>query len=151
VPGASRKSQVAACLRESPPGKIGEAEFEALRARFPGLSERSLREVLRSSGIPLSPLVEGIRQTSLEELERTLLAMLDEYRRASEGGNRERLRQCRRAVIAAKDHARFARLKADAQRRLLKEEMILWMLTWLENPALFPDWLRLRRSVLASR
>ena len=25
---------------------------------------------------------------------------------------------------------------------------VLWMLTWLENPPLFPQWVRLRRGVM---
>jgi hypothetical protein len=48
-------------------------------------------------------------------------------------------------VIAAKDHARFASRKEE--KRPEKEEMILWMLTWLENPPVFPEWVRLRRAV----
>ncbi len=47
----------------------------------------------------------------------------------------------RRLVIVAKDHARWASRKHPE-----KEEMLLWMTTWLENPAVFPGWVKLRRA-----
>jgi hypothetical protein len=85
-------------------------------------------------------MVEGVRQGNFEELEASLLAMLDQYEMAGV----ERRRDVRRLVIAAKDHARWASRRPE--KRVGKEEMILWMLTWLENPPLFPDWVKLRRS-----
>ena len=51
----------------------------------------------------------------------------------------------RRVVIEAKEHARWAARKPE--RRVEKEEMALWMLTWLENPPLFPQWVQLRRKI----
>ncbi len=59
----------------------------------------------------------------------------------------ERRRECRDAVIAAKDRARFAshNLKATELQRRIKAEMVEWMLVWLGDPALFEDWVRLRR------
>jgi hypothetical protein len=49
-------------------------------------------------------------------------------------------------VIEAKEHARWAARNPD--KRTEKLEMALWMLTWLENPPLFPQWVRLRRQTL---
>lgn len=89
----------------------------------------------------MAPLVEGIRQDSFPELERTLLAMLGEYLPA----DRARRQQCRNCVITAKDHAKLALLKDDSDSRVDREEMILWMRTWLENPGVFPQWLALRK------
>lgn len=111
-------------------------------ALFAPVSENTLRRILRESGAPLAPLVEGIRQENFAALERTLLAVLAEYEAA---GGRERRMICRRAVIRAKDHARLALKRLSGERRAAKEEMILWMLEWLENPALFPQWLKLRK------
>jgi hypothetical protein len=49
-------------------------------------------------------------------------------------------------VITAKDHSRFAALRSkDEAKRREKEEMVEWMIVWLENPAIFPQWVRLRR------
>jgi len=99
-----------------------------------------LRRLLRESGVPLSPLVEGVRQETFDALESSLLNLLNEY----ESGDVARRGSVRRVVIEAKDHARWAARRPE--RRAEKEEMALWMLTWLENPPLFPQWVRLRRQ-----
>jgi hypothetical protein len=138
--GRGKRAAILAWLAESGPARINEAEFVELQTRFSPISERRLREILRSSAIPLDPLVEGIRQDTLEDLERTLLAMFGEYGRSPKAA--------RRAVIQAKDHARLSMRKADDSKRNLKEEMILWMLTWLENPGLFAEWVCLRKRVV---
>jgi hypothetical protein len=117
--------------------EIGEHEFEELRRDLAPVSESYLRRLLRESGTPLSPMVEGVRQSSLAELEASLLRMLDEYERGD--------RRVRAMVIAAKDHARWA--AKNPEKRAEKEEMVLWMLTWLENPPVFRRWVELRRGV----
>ena len=129
---------------------IAETQWRDLLERLAPISESYLRRLLRSSGVPLSALVEGVRQDSFEELERTLLAIDREYARAWAAGDRERRRACRRLVMLAKDHARWALRtpKATAEKKAEKEEMILWMLTWLENPGAFAAWLALRKDVV---
>lgn len=96
----------------------------------------------------MDPLVEGVRQDSFQELERTLLALQREYSLATAAGQQERARLCRRAVIEAKDHARLAAKRAGItpEQRSVKEEMAAWMLLWLENPEIFPAWLSLRKK-----
>ncbi len=105
------------------------------------MTDRTLRRLLRESGWALHPLVEGVRQESFDELGRTLLNLVAEYANSNAGGRQA----CRDAVITARDHARFA--LRSAARRAEKEEMILWMRTWLENPPVFPVWLELRRRL----
>jgi hypothetical protein len=106
--------------------------LEELRKVLGPVSDSYLRRLLRESGAALHPLVEGVRQSGFEELERTLLALLECDRTAA-----------RRLVIEAKDHAKLAlRREPDPAR----EEMILWMLTWLENPEAFPIWVRLKKG-----
>jgi len=61
-------------------------------------------------------------------------------------GKRERARYCRRQVIGAKDRARF--LAQNPEKQALKEEMVQWMLVWLENPEVFPAWVEARKKVL---
>ena len=111
----------------------------------------ALQRLLRETGLPLAPLVCGIRQDSFENLERTLLEMEREYAEATAQGDASRARACRRAVITAKDHARFALRspKRTADERAAKEEMVLWLLTWLENPGVFATWLELRKKAIA--
>ena len=91
----------------------------------------------------MAPLVEGVRQDSLAELERTLSALQEEYERADV----VRKRKYRAIVIQAKDHIRWALRKTgiDAETKRIKEEMLLWTYTWLENPTLFGAWLVIRK------
>ncbi|MBI1899437.1 MAG: hypothetical protein HYZ57_07410 [Acidobacteria bacterium] len=111
------------------------------------ISAGYLRRLLRDSGVPLAALVEGVVQGNFADLERTLLALAAEYMAAADA---MRSRQCRDAVITAKDHTRWSLRRQgqppEAQAR--REEMLLWMLTWLENPPAFADWLALRKRQL---
>lgn len=142
---ASKRTALRAYVEEARPSAIGEAEWAVLAARLAPISEGYLRRLVRDTGLPMSPLVEGVRQESFEGLERTLLALAGEYENALAAGDRPRLKTIRRAVIGAKDHAKFARARLEGQMRAAREEMILWMLTWLENPGVFPAWLELRK------
>ena len=126
------------------------AEWRELAKRLAPVSESYLRRLLRDSGVALHPSVEGVRQDSFEELERTLLALASEYSAALASGDRDRAGFCRRAVLAGKDHARLAARKAPPDHRADKEEMAAWMLVWLENPEAFPVWLRLRKRARAA-
>ncbi len=134
-------------LAETQPASITEAVWADLLSRLAPISESYLRRLLRSTGIPLVPLAAGVCQDSFEELEQTLLDLGREYAGALAAGDRVRAQACRRPVIVAKDHARWVlrNPKTSAARQAEKEEMILWLLTWLENPGVFADWLRLRK------
>lgn len=91
-------------------------------------------------------MVEGVRQEDYAQLERTLLALAAEYEAADPG----RRKQVRAVVITARQHADWARRNpnATAVHRAEKDEMVLWLRTWLENPPLFASWLGLRKRVL---
>jgi len=139
-----KAAELAALLAREQPPEIGESQWDAIFASLAPISESYLRRLLRATGVPLAPLIEGVRQESLDALEVSLLKLLHEY----DGGDAARRTRIRRLVITAKDHARWASRKSAAH-RAEKEEMMLWMLTWLENPPLFPEWVRLRRAALA--
>jgi hypothetical protein len=100
-----------------------------------------LRAALLECGLALAPLVEGVRQDSLENLERTLVALGAEYA----AGDAARRKQVRAVVIEARRHA------ALASRRKPKGEELLWLRTWLENPPLFAEWVDLRRRACAEQ
>ncbi len=119
-----------------------------LRERLAPISGAYLQKLVRASGFPMDPVVEGVRQDSLEELERTLTGIGEEYAKAVESGDAARAAGCRQAVITGKEHARLAahRRGVAPEARALKEEMAAWMLLWLENPAIFPTWLSLRKK-----
>lgn len=123
---------------------VGEAEWAELKTLLAPITDSYLRKLLRESGVPLAPLVEGVRQSGFDELERTLTALAELYAAT----DRARARQCRQLVIEARQHARWAAQRAgqDDVKRRMKEEMMQWMLVWLENPAVFPAWAALRRK-----
>ena len=133
-----KRSELAAWLDRAQPAQIGEQEFDAIRSALAPISESYLTKLLRESGVALAPMVQGVRQSNLEELETSLLSLLDEYGRS----DAQRRNAIRRIVITAKDHARWSVRRAANPEQ--KQEMILWMTTWLENPAFFADWVRLR-------
>ena len=134
-----KRTELAAWLDREKPERIGEAEAAQILQALAPVSESYLRKLLRECGVPLAPMVEGVRQSNPDELESSLLALLDEY----EASGAPRRQLIRRIVITAKDHARFA-----ARKHPEKNEMILWMTTWLENPPVFRAWIGLRRNSL---
>ncbi|HUA86015.1 MAG TPA: hypothetical protein VMB85_19295 [Bryobacteraceae bacterium] len=136
-----KRAELAEWLAHARPQQIADREFADLASALAPVSESYLRKLLRESGVPLAPTVEGVRQSNAEELARTLIALSAEYVAA----DAIRRASIRRLVIAAKDHARWA-WRSTPEKRPEKQEMVLWMLTWLENPPLFPDWVQLRRS-----
>ena len=132
---ASRKvsDQILEWLAARGVTRVTEAVFSEVAAAFPDRKARALRQGLRECGLPLDPVVEGVRQDSLEELARTLIALQHAYQA---GGNQGQIRSM---VIESKNHARLASLK-----RPEKLEMIEWMLVWLHDPSLFEVWVGLR-------
>lgn len=146
-----RRKELVAWLQSRAAANIDEAEAAALQAAFPRAGQGTLRHALLDSGLPLSPLVEGVRQDSFDHLERTLATLAAEYQAADRAGAKARRAEIRRIVITARRHAAFAAAnqRLDETRRGVKREMHLWIHTWLENPPLFPTWLALRKRVLA--
>jgi hypothetical protein len=140
-PTRGKRAELARWLDEHRPARIGEAEFEALSRALAPVSESYLRKLVREAGVPLAPMVEGVRQGAFDELEASLLRFQAEYER----GDPARRAAVRRGVVTSKEHARLA--ARNAAKRAEKEEMVLWLVTWLENPPLFADWVRLRRGV----
>lgn len=140
-----KRAELANWIARARPGEIGEAELANLRRLLAPVSESYLLKLLRDSGVPLAPLVEGVRQGSLEELERSLSTLAREYSSA----DALRRKAIRRLVITAKDHARWA--ARSPEKSAAKNETILWMTTWLENPSLFEDWIKLRRPRLVAQ
>jgi len=133
---STKRAKLAEWLDRQQPSLIGLEEFGRLREELQPISESYLRKLLRDSRRPLAPIVEGVRQSNMGELELSLLALLAEY---ESGGTAHRM-AVRSLVITAKDHAKWRG----------KEENVLWLTTWLENPPLFPAWARLRRCAMVA-
>jgi hypothetical protein len=136
----SKKARLLRRLEAEPSTVIDEPGFRELKSQLAPISDSYLRKLLRESGAPLSPLVEGVSLASFDALERTLVGLADAY---SSGAV-----HARALVIESKVRLRWAESRAsDEARRAEKREMLLWVLTWLENPVAFPVWLRLRKHV----
>ncbi|MFN7998543.1 MAG: hypothetical protein U0Q18_33280 [Bryobacteraceae bacterium] len=146
----SRKQGLREHLATHGIASIGETEWRDLLRELAPISESYLRELLRATGLPIAQPFAGIRQSSFDDLERTLREMLEVYSEAKKAGDRSRARYCRRQVIAAKDHARFiaTNAKTPPEKKAQKDEMIQWMLVWLENPEVFPAWVDIRKPLL---
>lgn len=138
----SRRIQVAEWLEMRAPGRLGLTDLQEAGAALPGIPAKDLRRLLRDSGHPCDPLVEGVRQSSLDELERTLVSLSGDYQHHPT--------LARALVIEAKDHAKFALRRLTGEARAERERMVEWMLIWLENPPLFPVWNTARRTRLSS-
>ena len=142
----SRQAKLDAWLAQRGPGELGLADFEDLLMALGPVTESDLRRLLRASGARLHPFAAGVDQSGFPALLSSLLALAASY----ETGTAEDRRTARRIVITAKDHARLAARNSHTspEKRAEKEEMAAWMLTWLENPLIFPLWAGLRAKAL---
>jgi hypothetical protein len=134
VPRITKRQRVQEFLQGNAP------DWDQLRAAFPDVSESSLRDWLREAGIRLPQPHRGVWTKTLDELEESLNDMAEAYRTEP--------KICRSLVITAKDRTRFASRnpKVEEAKRAEKEEMVQWMLVWLDDPAMFATWVRLRRN-----
>lgn len=121
--------------------RVGQTEWAEVRKAFPKVTVAALLKV----GIRVEQPVRGVEQHGFDELERSLVELAEVY--AAQPDVR---RFAREQVIAAKERARWAsrnlRAGEDVQRR--KAEMVEWMLVWLDDPAMFETWVRLRRRAV---
>jgi hypothetical protein len=144
----SKKALLAEYIKDENLSQVTEREWHEIVARLAPVSESYLRRLLADTAIPVEQPFAGVRQKTFEELEASLLAMEEVYTTAKETGDRAPAQQCRNAVIQAKDHARFAARspKTSPEKKAQKEEMIQWMLVWLDDPGVFPAWVKLRKQ-----
>ena len=152
VPSANRsvKRKLRDYLAANQPAAITEAVWHDLLRNLAPVSESYLRDLLHDTGLPFAPPYCGIRQHTFEELEHGLRAMLRVYSDSLASGARDRARYCRRQVIAAKDRAKWIAVtpRSTPEKRTQKEEMVQWMLVWLENPEVFPAWVDARKKTI---
>ncbi len=125
------KAHLQALLENSP--EITLARFAELLSETHA-SSAYLKKLLRATEIRLHPLVEGVRQDCTENLRRTLKALAALYPSNPQ--------ETRALVLEAKSHARFVlrRSPDDSWRN----EVLLHLNTWLENPTIYPVWSSLR-------
>ena len=154
----SKKQRIVAWLEDRGWTRVTEAQTAAIAEAFPDCSEETIRSGLldwsakhRSGEVErrLDPLVEGVRQDTLDHLAGSLTSLLLEYERSDNA----RRAQIRKLVLKAKEHANLAAANHNTsdEKRVEKIEAVLWLRTWLENPTLFPEWVGLRRHRLAEQ
>ena len=143
MPRTSKRKQLRDLVTARGWSEIGESQWNAIVAAIPNISPTDLQEL----EIPVAPPWFGVRQHSLDQLQISLDALSDVY------ATRPDLRRfCRDQVIAAKSRARHAsrNQRVVEIKRQIKAEMAEWMLVWLNDPALFPVWVRVRRDILTT-
>jgi hypothetical protein len=148
----SIKQQVREFLSAQQPAAITEEVWQSLLVLLAPVSESYLRELLRQTGLPFEQPYAGVRQHTFEELEQSLRELEQAYAEAMLSGDRDRARYCRRQVIAAKDRARFLAGNPGTapDQQTQKQEMVQWMLVWLDDPPVFPAWVAARKRTLAA-
>ena len=145
----TKRARLESYLAAKRPECIDEPVWGELQSLLAPVSASYLRHLLKATGISLAPIVEGVRQDTLEDAARTLTALSRLYAVSDAQGHK----QVRAVVIESKDRIRWALKRPasgdpeDAARRAMKKEILLWTVTWLENPAVFEPWLALRRSL----
>lgn len=152
MPKPSRKESVRRLLQQLGILSVDEPAWLLLRERLKPISDAQLRRTLRGLAVPVAAPYGGVQQTDLDALGRSLAELAELYARCRAAGDRARANLCRQVVIEAKDHAKLASRnpRLSESKRRLKAEMAQWMLVWLEDPAVFPPWVTLRRQHLAS-
>lgn len=119
--------------------EIGENEWRELRSALPDISESTLR----ASGVRIAAPWSGVATHNIDDLGSSLSQLTHLYE------TRPDLRRyARDQVIAAKDRARWAARnpKTSEATQRMKAEMVEWMLVWLDDPAIFPTWVQLRKQ-----
>ena len=138
----SRKLRFQRLIEPRSGKRVDEAAWHEMLAALAPVAPSYLRGLLAEAGVEVDAPWGGVRQHTFDELAESLIAMEREYA----AGDAERRELCRRLVIEAKDRARrVAASSASEDTRARKREMAEWMLTWLENPSVFPLWIELRR------
>jgi hypothetical protein len=132
---ATKRLQLQQLLTPPPSAPIDDARAAELARLLAPISASYLRRLLRESGAPLNPTVEGVLQDSLDNLARTLSALAAVYPQHPQ--------QTRALVLEAKAHAKLA-LRRDPH-PADRQQKIDWMIRWLENPDIFPLWIKLQQ------
>ena len=144
----SIKQQFREIIEAERPEVVTETVWVRLLMRLAPISDSYLRELLRNAGLKIEQPYAGVRQHTFEDLEESLRELLAIYQEATRAGNADRARYCRRQVIGAKDRAKFLAQNPSTTpaKQAEKQEMVQWMLVWLENPEVFPAWVDARKK-----
>ncbi|MCZ2154618.1 MAG: hypothetical protein LC114_12065 [Bryobacterales bacterium] len=117
---------------------------------FPSVAQNTLRHDLFDTGLPLDPLVEGVRFDTIEDFHRSLTALAARHRANLEQQPGQPMTTARSRVLEGRRKAELAlrNPRLTAEKRAAMQEKFLWLRTWLENPGLFEGWAALRLKKL---
>ncbi len=133
---AIRKEATRRLQRDKPPSKLYLMNI---------LSADSIDIDRRLGGVPVD-LRNRIRTGTLKDARSSLSAMAREHAAAEDAVRAEDIR---RSVRDAKDRVKFLlQRNLSPDQRQVKEEILRWILTWLENPHVFETWVAIRISTL---
>ena len=156
-PVATIKGVVLDYLARSQPKCVSEAEFNAIRREVIATLKRQrppsdgyLMDILLTTEVDIDRSLGGIpadlrnkvHTSSYEHAKASLLVMAKEYADAADAARAE---DVRRTVRRAKDRVRLLlRGSLSPEKRQAKQEILEWMLVWLENPLVFESWIEIR-------
>jgi hypothetical protein len=105
--------------------------------------------IARSLGVLPADIRGRVHFRTARAAAESLLEMRQKYLEAKSNGDEQRARDCRKAVIRAKDHLKIAARKKglSAESRHEKEELVGWFLVWLGSPDIFESWFRARSRI----
>ena len=154
---ATIKGAVLEFLAANQPARVDRKTLHSIRRHAAARTGRSrlpsseyVLDILLSTDVDVGREIGGIprdlrgrvRTGTLAEAGESLAGMAREYSRAPD---RVRAEDVRRSVLRARNHVRLSlsRNLSEAKRKA-KEEILLWLRVWLENPEVFCDWHALR-------
>ncbi len=85
--------------------------------------------------------------STFDEAEQTLKRLENLCRKYRSASDKKGVEYCRQIAILGRRRAEFIsrNKRVSSQKRLQKQEMATWFGIWLETPAIFNDWLAMRK------
>jgi hypothetical protein len=99
--------------------------------------------------LPYREALSGILAFStFAQAEQTLKSLEKICRNYEAASDKKGVEYCRRIAALGRGRAELIshNKRVDPQKRLQKKEIAMWFRVWLETPAIFDDWLALRKS-----
>jgi len=157
MPATTIKGVVLDYLARNQTRCVEAAEFNAIRREVIATLKRQrppsdsyLMDILLTTEVDIDRSLGGIptdlrnrvHTATHEQAKASLLVMATEYADAADATRAE---DVRRTVRRAKDRVRLLlRGSLSPEKRQAKQEILEWMLVWLENPLVFKSWIEIR-------
>jgi hypothetical protein len=98
---------------------------------------------------PYREALEGVLSfSSFEEAEKTILLLENLCRKYRSASDKKGVEYCRRIASLGRRRAELIsrNRRVNLHKRLQKQEISNWFGIWLETPAIFDDWLAMRKN-----